>query len=822
MVDDYIFYLVEERLKAAELELSDDPAKDMIVMLHNHLNHPHAEHKWDDYSYPTAAWWELQFASSESRDELLIGFIFLIELVWYQSPYGEEWKKLASACRDSCPNKGWQRDFAKLEERLSIQASLYGGTIGQEIESNSEKVSPEQLLLSGWRLYQACDHESLAKVIGQLNTKVDANSAIYRSFFTLVHFSRMHIKDSEDQFVSLPRYKYVSSKQPIAFVIQARKEAESEALAELAIAGFPGGSLGRQRWIRFRMAMLLQLQALRTWDVGLWLEGLKTRGESRVELGQHQDLSLVLDGLFDLVVSRGFSSIEKSELLKNRIQLADFTNNEKRAAFVSNLLALPATYWRHVADVLSALSDAIPEEVLSDVAAWSVSVEQNDLISMLWTHSLLGFWKEILPFTSNSTELIESLTPAIVSASRKPGLWEELHNVFVASLANGEISSALLLAETMSSTQCGEHHFVQYRYSVFINAYELRPELRAELLPCLEADARLLGNEFFAKTLQKRTGNDKLADVKQLRKEDLRSALLKQIRDRSDLSGTRVSMIESTYNRIVSFYKWTRSDEELVNALLEAVESHTVLFTDKFDYFLVLSKLITLGPKTQAKRIVKRLLSLLLNGIPGKNFGFEKSGPLTNFTYSGNTKSSLYEVTLIGLQNAVVAGVARDAICNALLEWIPGKCHEFFPELRPRVAKLVFRLILDIAEDKEDLAAILAGHAEALVLVSMPSKPAEVVSVFSQEFLSDDGVARLKKLSPKALWRVTVMKQWVVRLQRMSKHPSPDTRYAVAEAVTRWAEEELEYADAIRPVRDALSKDPRMRVRKAASQSKVS
>jgi hypothetical protein len=812
-VDDYFGYLVERALSECPTEGLSAANRALVSMLNEIIKYPNAEHDWTKFTFPTSDDWKGIDSGEDTIAEQLIGYTFLVELAWYEDPGAEMWRTLLENCKTACESKELVHEFQILELRLASQASLFSGKISFASGVQEQLSEIEVELLRGWERHFSFDYAALDELLCKVRPSIGIESSLYPNFFSLVHQTRFYVKDAEDQFVSLPRYRYAVSRQPVHVIADKRENAAIEATKELAIANFSVNAPSKERWTRFRMAMLLQLQALRSWELGDFFRGLKIRGEARVELAKFNYPAMVLGGYLDLLLSQGTTQLDKSEFHKQQFKLADLTTGDQRSEFIAQILNLSKRFWPGVAHVIAALSDAIPDNSIPKLVDWSLVAEESCRSEQFGRHSFLVMWKDIINFAIDPAEIVRSLAPALIQAARNPFLWQDLHDMLChgISYCTQEDASRILAGLREVSVDA---HFSQWRFSIAFNALKLKPDLAPDAIEILQADLRDNPSPYKWLLLKENSDQFDFAKPVSASKKSLRSRILAFLEQRSNLNGSSISMVSSSFASEMKFYDWRRSDRELVEALCAFVCNENGMLSDKIDILRCLVTLVELGPKTQGSHIVEFCLKLLSSSVPGRSFGFEQQGPMSNIRVNNTTIPDLFRLLLDVIQAGIKGN--EEVVTKSVLDWLPTVGIPERAEFASRILRLLLSLTSVHAPHDGNLALVLVGHVESVFAAALMKNPFGSVFTFHDVMFGKHCSNLWKITKATDLWRRTLLSQWSNHLKRLSSHIDPDVRCVTAETIIKWTNAELEFSEELRAVVKQLHQDARSRVRKVA------
>ncbi len=485
VVNDWFLYVVNSSLNHIDCEGENSTDNQLIVHIHNIIYRPNDSVDIDNIDEIPLEWWDERGGQERTPcEEDHIALIFLIELIWYTNPESNRWSMLINKWLKCCNETNTlKQSLEKLKKRLDFQTGFYTGEAFQKHENLQLPIDDDiqQYLFQGWIAYYNCDWDALRDSLKLLQNRVRVESNEFRPLFSLMHISRVHREDAEDQFVSLSRLQIARSRQPAQSFQQFRESYADSQFLLIATDGFPKNAHGNERLAVMRLVMLASLQALRTWDVGSWLSSMKQRAKSRLELGMHDDLQFALTGVLDSVLAHAVPNPKKSPHFSHCLQLIDKLDVDSRRDFVRKLLKLPPIEWQNIYKILCVLSDSIPEDVLPELADWSLKVEQSGLLADLLenrsTHTLMDVWNEILSRVSNKTKLVEQLASVLRKTIIVPSFWDKLHDRFLAAICNGPIQLANELVDLLVSTDCTSSHWNPHRFSIAYNVLENRPDV---------------------------------------------------------------------------------------------------------------------------------------------------------------------------------------------------------------------------------------------------------------------------------------------------------------------------------------------------------
>jgi len=385
---------------------------------------------------------------SEWEDSVLLELA--VELAWLQDPLAETWQKLAKTWMSQLSSESrLYGSLAELLSRLRHQANLiYGKWPAGFSPADVDELS--QPMAEGHRLYCECDWDGLYRFIREQTPQTAIDGLSFFPLYHLIHASRTHLKETDDQFRSLSRLELAASRQPTQFYDTIRERdllRHTRDSARLPDAG--GGGYGMKE--RFRLSGSAQLAALRQWDLVAWRYAVSMQADAYLDVATSGEPSFAAQAVMGCVRRLGIPNKNKDPRFQKAVELLDSEPVEAREKLVRELLETRPVEWGSAYQAFSALSDAIPESLLTEVARWSTCFETTKprIGFVKASSSYLDFWGNILGYTPHSAQLIEELKPALVVAVKNPKTWDELGATLTQTLVHARWDSAKELAKVL-------------------------------------------------------------------------------------------------------------------------------------------------------------------------------------------------------------------------------------------------------------------------------------------------------------------------------------------------------------------------------------
>ena len=813
LLDDWFLYIIEKAIKSV---VSDEPSEhhqhdlSVVQYLFTTLQTPLQYH-----SPATLLALPPEYLAARAADAEDLGALSLaVEVAWYQSPTSGEWAELVEKWAQHLPDDALLRkELILLSSRLKAQTSLLLGAAATNANEpdSSDWPQEQQWLMKGWQLYHNCAFDELDLLLSELTPRLDTEGPAYPLFFTLFHWSRMYRKEREEQCLSLSRRNLVVSRQPASVFREVLGDRFAEPYSTLARKGFPDGA-AHERLNAFRIAMLVQLHGLRSWDIGAWRMGEAHRAQACLELGARGDVNFAREGVIRAVRSNTIEDPGKYPHLDVCVQLLDALPEKQRAEVVTELLASPRNNWPSVHRVLKQLSDAIPVDLLEEAATWSARFELDEFHSR---HAItyLDFWHIILQWAPNAEDLVAALLPALVKDASNPACWRFLHNEFISAIVKGSENVARELVARILDVSCEQRNWNEHRFSILYNVAKECPPLRETCIPWLQEYVQTGDDAEYQQYLLRNWERDDEGPVNDSHfREWLRRSILaycdKCLQEKGPYSIGGVA-----YHRMVRDVTWPRGDRELVDRLIAVADAEHVPFLNKVDPIACIAYLAKAGTKVQAKRIARAATRWLDEGIKGHDIGI--GGPLSVAQMFGAGADSVLHPLMLLVE--VFAEQYPDVLGRPLATWVLTEGLRRPAGVVAEIVRIALNLSIYFQDDDSALSLALVGTAEAVAHSTFGSEAAKAVAGFRSVVFPKACPASTHKWRTSASGRLC-MDMWARRLCEGAQLPNPSARREVALCIRDWRQADTIFPGALVNLDEQLRKDPRLRVRSVLNQ----
>ena len=403
-----------------------------------------------------------------------------VEFAWYSNPAGEAWRQLVARWQEKCPpSSRLAGTLQALGQRLETQATLgIGGQQGQlKVGATSTAEGEAASFELCWRAFLDCEWDLLDSLIKKLGVSTHVNTNEYFPLFSFIHYSRFFREESDPQLLSLSRRGYGASRMPSQVFNDFRSHSFTSNSLKLYQQAHPEQG-AYERWKCSVLAMLGQLSALRSWDLGRWYGAVSQQSDAHLEAARFGDPTHAMYGISSAVLALRSIEEGKDPRADVAIRLLDRLPPDSLTDLVRWLLARRPVEWWSAFRVLSDLSDAIPEPMLPEVARWSNDLSLSRKRLMGGSISYLDFWERILPFVPQAPQLVEVLRPAILQECSRPVSWNCSAGTLTHCLTTATMERAREIAGCLMGHQLVQNSPEEFdRWRILFNACANRKEL---------------------------------------------------------------------------------------------------------------------------------------------------------------------------------------------------------------------------------------------------------------------------------------------------------------------------------------------------------
>jgi hypothetical protein len=755
---------------------------------------------------------EMWLESRTNETEDVSAFSLAVECAWYGNPASGPWRHLVSTWRGHCPSGSRLAGaLERLDRRLSTQAALcIGGQPGPMTARPPGAPVGASPIERCWQAFLDCDWTLLDQLIQQLSATTRTDTNDYFPLFSLIRYSSPFRQGTGSQSLSLSRRAYSLSRQPGQVFTDFRSHSFTSNAIRLRLQAQPIQGAD-ERWKCFLLAMLGQLSALRSWDIGRWFEAVGQQADAHLELARFGEPVHAMYGLSSAVLALRAVEKGKHPLAERAVLLLDLLPTERRTDFVRWLLQRRLVEWRGAHSVLAVLSDAIPEPMLPDVARWSTALALSEKRLWGWSLSYIDFWGDILPHVPHAPSLIEILLPAVLQACATPPMWQ---------IASEAIAQCMVAADGPVARQIGDQLLAtlvpptspeaDLRWSIVFQACDGR----RELLTSYEGYLLAPPGDTPVRTHLVRRIVENVPPSTSIDDPSLRDWLRAQARAhcaRLLSPGHEAGIFPPPFPppdfRLTT---WPAEEPELVGDMLKVADAPQVWYVNKVSIIDGLRQLTRELPERAVDRIAEVALRWLQDGLPGS--GPPPSGPLSTAHLEGFDVSTTAPA-LLSLVETVLFRLP-DQTADPIAEWLTAQGIRTPADAADIVFLLMARLALRAGGD----ARGLIGLTEVVVEHTAASDPTRCILTFAYLLAPQDGSRSLIVRTIRSAACKTMLRFWQRRLQEYARHHLPRVRLAAAQALRAWQEQASEHAalalpDSLQEAITILSQDARASVR---------
>jgi hypothetical protein len=752
----------------------------------------------------------LNWAKEPDTPEYEVLLTHAVELLWFRNPRGVDWAEIVKIWATRVSSAQEKRLLA-LRRRLEVQTSMV--VLGASAQADLT-VDPEWDTLPWiprlWRCVFDCDFQGIDKILSTESPKQSANTSIARLFFDMRHYNRLRGVFGDPQSIGLTRRRLITTLSAELVFEDIREERASRVIADLYLG--PGYAM--DRFFGFTLAMLLELAALRRWDITAWCNAVEFQARFNAEIVAREPAEVSYADRAIRCAVGAFRLDEKDKWVEPTIARLEFLPESERMALVRDLLNAHPVQYHHVKQVIAKLGDAVPPVLYGDLANWSVRY-----INYCTTVDRFGggtdqieFLAALLAELPSDHEAWKTLWPIVESLFSKSIFLGIGHKQLLRQVL--ERAPLPLAAEAMNimlTTPIDDEGDKRGRWRLICDAACSRRELAEGKASAIVGAAPLpedvvcLRDEEWAKPY---------IDIDLAVIRSRAHTHLKQILEMSVMRESNGEFQMSSHGSELMFYvQWLNEDVVWLEQLLAVIDNPRV---QRVHIALLLAYVRTMveeGPNPFADLVAPRLLVWLKNPPFGIDPMARWSGVFSSFQYRSRAQPEIIQAL------AILADVMRPKLTNKIDAELIQYVMRIAAQPPVGVTGAAMRLTLDLAVDHPDRRPELFTVCQALLLAAQ-LRAATDVSVseelldgfraptwFASNFRSDP--------IPREIIQELVEKVETL-VSAIGHSGTPRVRGQVAAFLAA-----LKSRDALTPelaaVREALLKDPRASVRRLAS-----
>lgn len=451
--------------------------------------------------------------------------------------------------------------------------------------------------------------------------------------------------DDSTDIAGILRYQRIQLTRPTAlFYFQWRANFD-EMIIELKKK--PHGQASK-RANMMAIAMLLELEALRLWDLGMYQGAIKRRCEISLDFGMYYDqqgkysgrVSSLRDALIFALRSSDDKIDEGGEMTKAENLVEVFPDGENYITEVikAAIKTSPMQYSSTLV-MLKILEDAIPPAHLVELAQWSVKMfHQYQLNSAHFNLKCFNFWATIFEYNTVPEEAWAVLEQVLHVLFQRPIYWSTSDELLKVALCKAPIEQAKQWAESMEKIEIGDDNTDRYRYQILFNSAiqieELKDIVDKYLYRRIEEKKNLPEMVFWKYEQQLLHSSNELP----LGIEEIQLHLIGklELRCRAIKATTSGYRFYGSINWDFARVDWSTCSNERLSGVIQLIEdtiyqSSNVTSSDVRDLLLVLANMVRTAPSEFVGNVAK-LAHKVIDQPPKAFDNFFNGGPLSNFS----------------------------------------------------------------------------------------------------------------------------------------------------------------------------------------------
>jgi hypothetical protein len=659
--------------------------------------------------------------STSDESEVLLGMIIEMLFLRDMTRMDGRWRDLAIHWEKKLETVAEASDARKSLERTRTRLSVQGKIVWPGISGGDPdellRILPdiEIELFSVWQFWPPMNWQGLDKALRKLAPLISEDSRYWSSFFRLHHATRF-------------RRGFVGDSQGIG-IMRSRigggfDTFRSKSLRESVEAAWGQSAQGsaHERFHAFRLASLALVDALRRWDLIAWLRAAGDLFRINLELTRHEEMRphFAMEALWWGVLSLDLDGKDRS--VQKAVGIIEIEDAKYRGMLVSALINTRPIECAKAKILFELLSDAIPEDLLTDVAQWSL--KSVDSLQRGFSLELfpLSFWADILPTmgTDLAEEVCRTLGPVMDRFIKNPAAWEydsRNKNLLTEYMRHAPLTAAVEAAQRMWEVQNVDGSANDARWTLVYNATITRQDFRDQLKEILTSTASDLNARYYAHFLE-----DVTASPGETQQTELRAFCRKKILNSAEhilerKSNSSIGFGGGISARLVGQVGWRDDDGDLLEMLIQVVDKpQASVHGEKAQAIQYMAQIVANGTQSLAQRLLGDLCRWLKEPPISDSSLNDWSGPLSATQFQGPGPDDIIS-NLAFLAAEMVARIP-DGVVEGAGRWVMAQVFSGTPKTW---AETVFLAMTVARYGREPFSLQMAGAANVVLARALQS-----------------------------------------------------------------------------------------------------
>lgn len=812
LTDSYMLHEVEKTLEKPATPTDSDQALLNILRAYDWLVRQPLD---PECQKQKAALQEAAFdwAKEDAVVEYEILLAHTLELLWFRDPRGADWQQIGKNYASQVP-PGLSKRLLALVRRLEVQTSfcVLGapalGDIGVDPEWDAAPWVPQL-----WQGVFDCDFAGLERILAAESPRHAATTPAARLLFDMRHFNRIHGNFGDPQAIGLTRRRLITTLSPELVFHSVREERVRGVIAEL----YSDAGGASDRFFGFTLAMLLEIAALRRWDLSAWCTAVEFQARLNAEVVAHDRTEVDFANRAIRCTITAFRFNEKHRWIEPVLARLEFIPEAALTALLHDLLQARPVQYRHVKRVLEKIGDAIPTALYCDVAHWAVRFVDHTTRVDSFSGGIerIEFLTPLFLVLPEDHAAWNILWPILEQLFQIPPLWQTNHGLLLRRVLIGSpLALAKRGAELMLAIAVDDGD-KRARWRLLQHVAAERPDFGAEMAKHIIAIAPLpedlvcVRDEDWAKPHL--YIDDDAVHARAL--VHLEGVLKKAVM----AEGQKEFTLTSGGWEVMFYVRWHDDDLGWARQLVEAIDHPRVLSSHVQLLLAYLRSMVDNGSHKFADLVAPSLFRWLKVSPVGIDPMAGHSGLFSTLVYRSHHHPQVME------ELALLAAMMRPKLARALDEELISYVTRIAAQPPAGITGSAVRLTLDLVADHPDRQPELLSACQALLLGAQLRATAD--SSVSEELM--DGfryptwfVSPRRENPPPRQVIIELAVKLEPIVAAVAKSGSERVRGQVAAFVAA-----LKARDALTPelaaVRDLLARDPRASVRRFVAGQKA-
>jgi len=600
----------------------------------------------------------------EIEDEILTSLI--VELVWYRSTMSDLWLRVTDRFIEQASAKICET-LEILKARLKQQTAL----LFERQASNKVFIdltnSDLNLMRDGWVAFFDFRLERLDEILQEMSNRYGSHHFLALQQTQLRQKYSLLWSANDPMTLRQSRYDYLVQLWKEAQFDALRSQRYTENLLELIDADEVAGA--HRRFTCFRLGMMRELAALRSWHLGSWFMSVSNQYASNKELFIHSVDNERFIAAYQMVRLGTLSTAIESDkkAIKQACLVLDRASDIHRMDLLREIINYRPAVQIAVLNALNEISDATPEECIDEIINFCIDVLDHPFFKRRkGIAGKMGFWSLIIPFASDPTKLCKNIKPIACQISQGSlYIGRDIEEFSKQYMVHSELDEAITYGRSIMQNISMENPYRDNLWAAIYYAITERPDLEPEFIDIIEQSAKNGLQRHYAYNIRHKLPNIPRHDAELLKEVIGKvNSQIANIMERKPNTG----VLPVEFNHFLKPLLWESDQIPLAHRLIKAIKSPMIQIDEQSYFYHYLSIMVKQGEIGFAKLLLEDFVAWLDTPPKGRDIFQGINSPLSRMTASGFDSTELYFVNLSRLAYAMSIKLPNE-VGEKVIKW---------------------------------------------------------------------------------------------------------------------------------------------------------